>query len=342
MDDTFTPVTDVGEFGLIERIKEVLAPGAERVEVGIGDDAAAFATTEGSLQLITTDSLIEHVHFDRTYTPMRHLGYKAISVNVSDIAAMNGVSRVATVAIGLPNSISVEMVEALYAGMRDAAEGYGLSVVGGDTTASHKLVLTVTVVGECARKNLVRRSGATPGDLLCITGNLGASYAGLRILQHHKERLLEEGDGYEPDLSAYAPVIERHLRPTARTDIVASLQTHGLQPRAMIDLSDGLASDLRHLCASSNCGADINLDSILISPETKAVASLLDEPIERYALTGGEDYELLFAVDPSRETDLKKLADVQVVGVCLPTTKGIRVTRSGVSVDLGESGFAHF
>jgi len=342
MHDTFTPINDVGEFGLIKRIKEALAPDAELVEVGIGDDAAAFATTEGSLQLITTDALIEHVHFDRTYTPMRHLGYKAISVNVSDIAAMNGTPRVATVALGLPNSISVEMVEALYAGMRDAAKDYDLSVVGGDTTASHKLVLSVTVVGECVREDLVRRSGADSGDLLCVTGSLGASYAGLQILQHHKKRLLQEGESYEPDLSSYAGAIERHLRPTARTDVIARLQEHGLRPKAMIDLSDGLASDLRHLCASSDIGANIDLDSILISAETRAVASLLDEPIERYALTGGEDYELLFAIDPSREADLEKLDDVRVVGVCLSANEGVRVTQSGVTVDLVESGFAHF
>jgi len=255
---------------------------------------------------------------------------------------MNGQARLATVAIGLPNSISIEMVDALYEGLRDAALDYGVSVVGGDTTAATKLVLSITVVGDCKPSDLVLRSGAAPGNLICVSGTLGASYAGLRILQHHKQQLLHEGDKYRPDLVEFETVIQRHLRPFARVDIVSSLGDLNLKPTAMIDISDGLASDLRHLCKKSECGAEIEWEVLPVASETKTAADLLDEPLDRYCLSGGEDYELLFCVDSSQEEVVREIDDVTIIGVCLPTEDGLRLTRSGRSNELIESGFSHF
>jgi thiamine-monophosphate kinase len=255
---------------------------------------------------------------------------------------MNGRPKFATVALGLPNSVSVEMVDELYRGMAEAAHEFDLSIVGGDTTASHRLVLSITVIGECRKDELVRRSGAGPGDLICVSGHLGTSYAGLRILQHHKQQLLDHGEGYQPDLAPFANVVGRHLRPMARTDIIKRLHDRGLRPTAMIDLSDGLSSDLQHICTSSGCGSEIEFEALPVLEETQGVAETLEETVDQYILRGGEDYELLFTVHEKDGQVAHDLDGVTVVGRCTAADDGIKLRRGGTIEDIGPAGFVHF
>lgn len=342
---TFTPISTVGEFGLIERIRaRIGASRSPNIERGIGDDAAVASVPDGARLVITTDLLIEHVHFDRTYTPMRHLGYKAMTSNISDVAAMCATPDVATISLGIPNAISLEMVDALYDGILEAAERYRFDVVGGDVSGSHKLVVSVTVVGHGYAEDLVYRNGASSSDLLCVTGSLGGSYAGLRILQHNKERMLASGAGYQPDLAEHAFVIQRHLRPEARTDVVDALLSAGIHPTAMIDVSDGLASEVRHLCNESGCGARIVADDVPIDERTVDAARFLEEDALNFALYGGEEYELLFAVDEDglRELHTTEL-DYTVVGRCVPAGTDPEIEMAdGSVIPLMAEGFRHF
>jgi thiamine-monophosphate kinase len=342
----YTPINDVGEFGLIGRMKTVLGTSDdEDVLAGIDDDAAVYRIGDGRVHVLTTDALIEAIHFDRSFTPMEYLGFKAMSVNVSDVVAMNARPRYATVALGLPNNVSVEMVEALYRGLRRGAEAYGLTVVGGDTTAARFTTLAVTVVGEADEDDVVYRGGAQPGDVLCVTGDLGAAYAGLKIMLEQRQALQhkqERGEDFEPDLSAYQYVIQRQLAPLARIETIKDWAERGVCPHALIDVSDGLASEVHHLSEQSACGALLHAATIPIAPETRRVADHFAEDVDTYALFGGEDYELLFAL-PERALDKLDPQSFVVVGQMTQPGDEVEVaTPDGETIPLDFGGFQHF
>ena len=342
-EDRFTPINEVGEFGLINRIHAVLEdePAAD-VLVGISDDAAVYRVADGKVHVLTTDALIESVHFDRAFTPLTYLGYKSVSVNVSDIAAMNAEPKYATVALGVPSHISVEMVESLYTGMKRAADQYGMRIIGGDTTSAHRLTISLTVVGEAADEQICRRAGARPGDLICVTGDVGAGYAGLQVLLNYKRQMEEAGDDFVPDFSAYQFVIQRQLAPTARLDVVRDWRSRGIRPQALIDVSDGLSSEVHHICKQSGCGARLFAPALPIDLDTRRVADELGEDVDTYALFGGEDYELLFAL---AEEDLEQLApeSFSVVGQFTDAEEGVRIANAeGDEIPLEAQGFSHF
>ncbi|MDT0632631.1 thiamine-phosphate kinase [Rubrivirga sp. S365] len=353
----FTPVSEVGEFGLIDRLRDRLgdAASARDLVVGIGDDAAVYrvggAGSDGSarVHVVTTDALVEGVHFDRTYVPLRALGWKAVAVNVSDVAAMNASPRFATVTLGLPNNLSVEGAEALYAGIAEACERYGLAVVGGDTTASARLVISVTVVGEADESAIVTRAGAAPGDLLCVTGDLGSAAAGLQVLLAGKDAMdtggAAGGDGAEgaaPDLAEFAYVVERQLMPQARLDRVRQWAEAGVRPTALVDVSDGLASEAHHLSQAGTVGAVIDGGLLPIHVQTALAAQRFDARAEAYALYGGEDYELLFTL-PEAEAPKLDPATYAVVGQIVEPDEGVVLRLpDGNRVPLVAGGYKHY
>ncbi|MEX0747594.1 MAG: thiamine-phosphate kinase [Rhodothermales bacterium] len=338
----FTAIKEVGEFGLIDRLSAILGKSSDPdVVAGIADDAAVYRIDDDRVEVVTTDMLIEGVHFDRLVMPMEYLGAKSIAVNVSDVAAMNALPRIATVCLGLPETVSVEQVEGMYRGMRRACEAYGLSVVGGDTSSSHQLTIAVSVIGDTRPADVVFRRGARPGDLLCVTGDLGGAYAGLKILLEQRKALQEQGDDYQPDLGAYQYVIQRQLVPRARLDIVRDWHQRGIRPNALIDISDGLASEIHHICKQSGCGAELNVAAVPVAMETRQVADELEEDVDVYALFGGEDYELLFAVS---EEDIKKYDDesFNVIGQFTDDASVVVRMPDGNTFPLGSGGYQHF
>ena len=343
MNDDYTPISDLGEFALIDRMQAVLGePDDDAVLAGISDDAAVYRIDDDRVHVVTTDALIEAIHFDRLFMPMAYLGFKALSVNVSDVLAMNAVPRYATVALGLPANISVEMVEALYRGLHNAATAYRMTIVGGDTTAARFLTIAVTVIGEARAEDVVYRSGAQVGDVLAVTGDLGAAYAGLKMMLDQRRAMQEEGGAYQPNLEPYQYVIQRQLAPLARIETIEDWTARGVRPHALIDISDGLASEVHHLCQQSGCGARLHAEALPIAPETFAVADLFADEADSYALFGGEDYELLFALP---ESELEKLDPESffAVGHVMEAGEGVRVqTPEGELIPLEFSGYQHF
>ncbi len=342
-DNSFTPVDEIGEFGLIERMSNILgAPSDDDVIAGISDDAAVYRIDEDRVHLVATDALIEGVHFDRLFMPMEQLGFKSMAVNISDIIAMNGFPRYATISIGLPNTYSIENVEGFYRGVRRACDAYDVTVIGGDTTAARHLSISVTVIGEAMASDVVYRRGAQPGDLLCVTGDLGGAYAGLKVLLEERRKMRDDGADYTPELERYQYVIERQLTPKPRFDVIRSWQQYGFKPNAMIDISDGLASEVHHICTQSRCGALVHAAAIPIAFETRDAANDFEEDVDAYALFGGEDYEILFAA--SRE-ELGRLDETQfnVVGEVAEASFGIQVqTPEGQTIPLTPGGYTHF
>lgn len=317
MDPGSKPIEGTGEFNLIRRLRGILNTCASpELYVDIGDDAAAYRTRDGYLQVVTTDALIEGHHFDLGFYSMEDVGYKAMAVNVSDIAAMNAQPRFATVALAVPGDLLVNQVESLYQGLRVGAEGHGVQIVGGDTTRSPVIMLSVTVIGEVTQQDLVRRSGGKPGDLLCITGTVGAAALGLHMLRHEAKPATSPFNVPE---EARRHLAERHLRPAPRTDIIEDWKVRGVRPSAMIDISDGLAADVHQLCAASRCGAVIRRDALPVAIETRRAAEILGADPLKYALEGGDDYELLFAasadvcrgMDPAGYTVIGNLTAVR-------------------------------
>ncbi|MEM1044323.1 MAG: thiamine-phosphate kinase [Bacteroidota bacterium] len=336
----FTPIAGVGEFGLIERLRDALgAAPADDLVVGIGDDAAVMRIGNGRVQVVTTDTLVEGVHFDRSFMSMGLLGAKAIAVNVSDVAAMNAAPRWATVALGLPNNVSVEAVETLYDGIAHACKQYGCTVVGGDVTASERFLVSVTVIGEAGEDAVVLRSGAQPGDLLCVTGDLGSAAAGLKVLLAEKDAFA--ADDAQPDLSAWSYVVERHLAPRARLDRLAQWREAGVRPHALVDISDGLASEVHHVCRASGVGARLEAALLPVHAQTFKAAERFGDRPETYALYGGEDYELLFALP---EAHAKKLPgdSFAVVGAVTASPEVVIGMPDGATVPLEATGFRHF
>ncbi len=345
MNQTFTPLESVGEFGLIDRIADRLQSeiADESVVCGIGDDAAVYRTTGDALQVITTDALLEGVHFDRTFVPMSFLGEKAIAVNVSDIVAMNARPRVATVALGVPRNMSVEMVEALYDGMAVACRSYGVELVGGDTSSSLALYIAVSMVGEVADDSVVFRRGGRPGEMLCVTGDVGGAFAGLKVLLDQRRALKEMGEDFEPSLDVYRYVINRQLRPSARLDFVEVLDELGIRPSSMIDISDGLASEIHHICSQSDVGAILQVAALPFDPETRAVADQFLEDVDTYALYGGEDYELLFTVDERDAARLESAGHCAVIGTVEDEDAGINAfSQETGMIPLDAAGYSHF
>jgi thiamine-monophosphate kinase len=341
-----TDVSDVGEFGLIAHMRDTLGePDDESVVAGISDDAAVYRVNEDRVHLLTTDQLVEGIHFDRAFMPMEHLGFKALSVNVSDIAAMNAEPRYATVSIGLSQQVSVEMVQQIYQGVKEACDAYDVTVVGGDTTSNHALSLSVTVVGEAEEDDVVYRGGAKVGDKLCVTGDIGASYAGLKALARNRQRMEEQGEDFQPNLDPFSYVIRRHLAPPAQLKTVRDWAAAGVKPHALIDISDGLASEIHHVCEASGIGAQIYEPALPIDPETRNTATDFGEDVSIYALFGGEDYELMFTM-PEADLDALDPQSFTVIGDITalddPEQPVLFQRANGENVPLQPGGFDHF
>jgi len=343
-----TDIANIGEFGLIALMRETLGADTARngdLVSGIGDDTAVYRVGENRVHLLTTDTLNEGIHFDRAFMPMEHLGFKAISVNVSDIAAMNAEPRYATVSLGLSQQVSVEMVETIYDGIREACEAYDVTVVGGDTVSSHALSLSVSIVGEAEEDAVVYRGGAQVGDKVCVTGDVGASYAGLKALARNRKRLQEQGEDFEPDLDPYSYVIRRHLAPPAQLKTVRDWAEAGIRPHAIIDVSDGVASEIHHICEASAVGAQLYEPALPIDPETRNTATDFGDDVSVYALFGGEDYELLFTI-PEEELDDADPQSYTVIGEITepddPEHPVLIQRANGENVPLQPGGFDHF
>jgi thiamine-monophosphate kinase len=334
-------IAELGEFGLIDHISREFSLKNASSVVGIGDDAAVISPANNVL--ISTDMLIEGIHFDLAYMPLHHLGYKAVAVNVSDIAAMNGRAEQITVSIALSNRFSLEAVEALYQGIRAACENYKVDLVGGDTTSSISgLIISITVIGTAEKQRIAYRHGAKPNDIICVTGDLGAAYVGLQVLEREKQVFLANPQ-MQPQLDKYEYVVGRQLKPEARTDIVFDLADNGVTPTAMIDISDGLASELFHISKNSGVGIRIYEDKIPIDHQTfeTAIEFKLD-PVTS-ALNGGEDYELLFTIDQKDQDKIKNHPDIHFIGyVHDRKNENVMITKQGSVVPLKAQGWDHF
>lgn len=339
-----TEISSLGEFGLIDRIADANHTRQPSTLRSIGDDAAVFRYGDsGPATVVSTDMLVEGIHFDLMYTPLKHLGYKAVVVNLSDIYAMNAIPRQITVSLALSSKISVEAIDELYAGIYAACEAYGVDLVGGDTTASLRgLTISVTAIGEGELDRLTYRSGARVGDLVCITGHLGAAYLGLQLLEREKQIFLDDPK-IQPSLDEATLLVGAQLKPEARRDIIEAFAKTNLVPTSMIDISDGLASELYHIARQSNVGLLIEESGVPIHPDAqlKALDFKLD-PIT-CALSGGEDYELLFTIDPKDIEKVKFMADIYIAGEVVPAADGVKLhTTGGRMHDIPAQGWVHF
>ncbi len=335
-----TEIKTVGEFGLIEK----LTSGIETVNAstfkGVGDDCAVLGI--GSTKtLVTTDLLLEGIHFDLTYTPLRHLGYKAVAVNVSDVVAMNGKAEQITVAIGVSKRFSVEMLEELYDGIYLACAEFGVDLIGGDTSASMTgLTLCITCIGSAEEEKITCRSGAKYTDLVCVSGNIGAAYMGLQLLE--REKLVFQGNEAEaqPDFDGYDYILERFLKPSPRVDIVKQLENAGIVPTSMIDISDGLSSELIHICKQSKVGCRVYEERLPIDYQTAKMAEELNMNLTTVAINGGEDYELLFTVPLSMHDKVLELDDVKIIGHIAEEHHGLYlVTRGDNEIEIMAQGW---
>lgn len=344
MTEKRTEISSLGEFGLINRIAQTFEHGQAGTRLGIGDDAAILEFPAGDQVLVSTDMLVEGIHFDLAFTPLHLLGYKAVCVNLSDIAAMNGIPRQITVSIGLSNRFSVEAIDSLYDGIRQACKEYMVDLVGGDTTASRSgLILSLTALGSAPANRIVRRSGAKAGDLLCVSGDLGAAYMGLQILSREK-KVFEVDPDMQPELKEeQAYLIQRQLKAEARTDIVYELLEKGILPTAMMDISDGLASETLHLSKQSECDFHVFEDKLPIENLTRLAASDFGLSPVTCAMNGGEDYELLFTVAQSDYEKVSKMEDISIIGVAREKGSGNKlILKSGQVMDISAQGWVHF
>lgn len=341
--ETRTELSTIGEFGLIKLIDSKFQTINPETIKGIGDDAAIIDTA-GKELVISTDLLMEGIHFDLAYTPLKHLGYKAVAVNVSDIAAMNAIPKQITVSLGLSNRFSVEAIEELYEGIKIACDEYKVDLVGGDTSASRSgLVISITALGTAEKKNIVRRNTANTNDIICVSGDLGAAYIGLQTLEREKQVFLANPD-MQPQLDKDKDyVIERQLKPNARMDVIYELRDLGVIPTSMIDISDGLASEILHLCKNSGTGAVIFEDKIPIDDQTYLMATELNFSPMTAALNGGEDYELLFTVKQEDFETIKNMSDISFLGYMTNDVDGVKLMmKSGTLINVTSPGFEHF
>ncbi|MBP5372339.1 MAG: thiamine-phosphate kinase [Bacteroidales bacterium] len=330
---------EVGKFGLIDILTKNFKQTESTIK-GVGDDCAVLELNDSEYQLVTTDLMLEGIHFDLMYSPLKHVGYKAIMQSLSDIYAMNGTPKQATVSVAVSAKFTVNALEQLYDGIRVACEQYGVELVGGDTSSSMTgMAISVTMLGTVGKQNVTYRKGAKPTDLICVSGDLGAAYAGLQILQREKA-VYNQGKGDQPKLAGYEYVLQRCLKPEARKDVVDALAKSKIVPTAMIDISDGLSSELFHICKNSNVGCKIYEEKIPINEATGEVCKEFSmEPIIP-ALHGGDDYELLFTVPLAQYEQVKQVPDVAVIGNIVDAEQGLMmVSRSGDYVHLKAQGW---
>lgn len=331
MEEKQTEIASLGEFGLIDKITEGIVHKNASTIRGIGDDAAELSYPDTRV-LVSTDILMEGIHFDLTYVPLKHLGYKSAVVNFSDIYAMNGTPRQIVVSLGISRRFSVEHIQQLYDGLRLACEVYGVDLVGGDTTSSRQgLVISVTVIGDAPASKVVGRDGARPNDLICVSGDLGAAYMGLQVLEREKAASVGIKD-FEPQFTGKEYLVERQLKPEARRDIVAQLDRAGIVPTSMIDISDGLSSELLHICQKSKTGCRVYEERIPIDYQTAVMAQELNMNLVTAAMNGGEDYELLFTVPLSDHDKIKDMSGIRIIGHITEQKLGCAmITRDGES-----------
>lgn len=335
-----TEISSLGEFGLIRRLTDGIELKNESSRYGVGDDAAVLSYPTEKQVLITTDLLMEGVHFDLIYVPLKHLGYKAAVVNFSDIYAMNGTPKQITVSLALSKRFSVEDMEELYAGIRLACEEYDVDIIGGDTSSSLTgLAISITCIGEADKDKVVYRNGAKETDLICVTGDLGAAYMGLQLLEREKVALKGKAD-MQPDFSGKEYLLERQLKPEARRDIIEKLAEEGIQPTSMMDISDGLSSELLHICTQSKVGCRIYEEHIPIDYQTAVMAEEFNMNLTTCALNGGEDYELLFTVPIADHEKISEMEGVKLIGhITKPELGCALITRDGQEFELKAQGW---
>jgi len=337
-----TSLSALGEFGLIEHLTKNFKIEQNSTIKGIGDDAAVLDFKNKSI-VVTTDLLVEGVHFDLTYAPLKHLGYKAVVVNLSDVYAMNAKATQITVSIAVSNRFPLEALEALYAGIETAAKLYNVDVIGGDTSSSKTgLIISVTAIGEVEAGKQVYRTGAKPNDLLVVTGDLGGAYMGLQVLEREKE-VFKVNPNNQPDMDAYAYIMERQLKPEARQDIVKLLADLDVTPTSMIDISDGLSSEILHICKQSNVGCDLYEDKIPLDPVVISTCEEFEIDSTMVALNGGEDYELLFTISQADFPKIKANPNLTVIGFIKEKETGVHlVTRADTQIPLKAQGWKNF
>lgn len=350
-----TDISKLGEFGLIHHLTDNIKIKNESTVKGVGDDCAVLHYPDSEV-LVTTDMLMEGVHFDLTYIDLQHLGYKSAMVNISDIFAMNGTPRQLTVSIALSKRFKVEDMEEFYSGLRMACDKWGVDIVGGDTTSSYTgLAISITCIGEALKEDIVYRNGAKDTDLICVTGDLGAAYMGLQLLEREKsvyyqqvdearkkndKRALEELKGFQPDFAGKEYLLQRQLQTEARGDIIARFRELNIRPTAMMDISDGLSSELMHICKQSNCGCRIYEKNIPIDYQTAVMAEELNMNVTTCALNGGEDYELLFTVPIGDHEKIQQMDNVKLIGhITRPELGQMLVTRDNQEFELKAQGW---
>ena len=344
-------ISELGEFGLIKHLTQDIKPTNKSTLKGVGDDCAIMQFDEGKRVLMTTDMLMEGIHFDLQYTPMKHLGYKAAMVNISDIIAMNGTPTQMVVSLAIGKRFKVEDLEDFYAGLLLACEKHHIDLVGGDTTASLTgLAISITWLGEAMEEEVVMRQGAKPTDLVCVSGNLGAAYMGLQLLEREKavfnDQLREarqkgqQVEPAQPDFSGREYLLERILRPEARRDITDRLKAAGIRPTSMMDISDGLSSEMMHICEQSGVGCRLYEERIPLDYQTAAAAEEFNLNVTTCAMNGGEDYELLFTVPLTHNEEMQQMEDVKVIGYITPASEGKKlICRDGSEFDLKAQGW---
>jgi thiamine-monophosphate kinase len=337
-----TSLDSLGEFGLIERIQSAIPFHSEHTIRGIGDDAAV-CDTKGKKLVISTDCLTEGVHFDLAYVPMKHLGHKAVAVNLSDMCAMNVLPAQILMNLSVSGKYSLEAVDELYSGILHACKQYSVELIGGDTTASQRgMHLTGTVLGYTEEEEITYRSGASVHEVICVSGNLGAAYAGLMLLER-ENRIYKENPGVQPDLSGYDYILQRQLRPEPRTDIVKVFRSENIKPTAMMDISDGLSTSITQMCESSGCGAYLYADRIPVHPDTEKFLNEIKVNQWIAALNGGEDYELLFTLKASDYAKIDGKFDISAIGFITDKSQNIRLELpDGTVSGLNDSGWNAF
>jgi thiamine-monophosphate kinase len=336
-----TSISELGEFGLIDRLtKDINLKNSSTIK-GVGDDAAVLEYGDKQI-VVSSDLLTEGIHFNLMYVPLKHLGYKAVIVNLSDVCAMNAVPKQIVVNIALSGKFSVEAVEELYSGIHQACEKYGVDLVGGDTTSSLTgLTISITVLGEVEKGNVVMRSGAKPNDLLCVTGDLGGAYMGLQLLERENE-VYKVNPNMQPQLLGYDYILQRQLRPEARMDIVSAFKNLGIKPTSMIDISDGLSSEIHHLCKNSGLGCNLYEDKVPLDFQTKKMAEEMNINPLVAALNGGEDYELLFTLPITDYEKIKNDPDFTIIGHMTEAAEGVNlITGAGSAIPLVAQGWVH-
>ena len=340
-----TEISQLGEVGLIDRLTQDFPLRNESSRKGVGDDAAVLSYGDKEV-LVTSDLLLEGIHFDLRYVPLKHLGYKAAVVNFSDIYAMMGTPRQIVVSLGVSSRFTVEHIEELYSGIRLACEAYGVDLVGGDTSASVTgLVISITCIGEASKDEIVYRNGAKPTDLICVSGDLGAAYMGLQLLERENVVAAQQKGPaeYQPDFAGKEYILERQLKPEARKDIVKELKEKGIHPTSMMDVSDGLSSELLHICKASGVGCRVYEDRIPIDYQTACMAEEFNMNMVTAAMNGGEDYELLFTVPLADNEKIEKLEGVKMIGyITKPELGAAMITRDGQEMQIRAQGWNAF